>query len=64
MKIASAVITGVPISDARDLSLKIDGETMTQGTTSVAADVAGKVTYAAPAGTATTVNVYIYLAHQ
>ena len=64
VKIASAVITGVPISDARDLSLKIDGETMTQGTTSVAADVAGKVTYAAPAGTATTVNVYIYLAHQ
>jgi prepilin-type N-terminal cleavage/methylation domain-containing protein len=64
VKIASAVITGVAVSDARDLSLKIDGETMTQPSTSVLADAAGKVTYAAPAGNATTVTVYIYLAHQ
>lgn len=64
VNVVSAVITGVPLNDARDLSLKIDGETLTQGTTSVAADVAGKVTYAAPAGAATTVTVYIYLAHQ
>lgn len=64
VRIASAVITGVPLTDARDLSLKIDGETLTQSTTSVLADTAGKVTYAAPAGSATTVTVYIYLAHQ
>jgi type II secretory pathway pseudopilin PulG len=63
-RVASAVITGVSIADARDLSLKIDGESLTQGTTSVAADVAGKVTYAAPGAGATTVTVYIYLAHQ
>ena len=62
-RIVSAVIPGVSIGDARELSLKIDGETLTQGTASVAADVAGKVTYAAP-GAATSVTVYIYLAHQ
>lgn len=61
--VVSAVIPGVSLGDARELSLKIDGETLTQGTASVAADAAGKVTYAAP-GAATTVTVYIYLAHQ
>lgn len=61
-KVVSAVLTGVPIADARELSLKIDGDTMTQPSTSVLADTVGKVTYAAPTGT--TVTVYIYLAHQ
>jgi prepilin-type N-terminal cleavage/methylation domain-containing protein len=63
-RVVSAVLTGVSINDARDLSLKIDGETLTQPTTSVAADVAGKVTYAAPATAAATVTVYVYLASQ
>ena len=63
-RVASAVITGVSLGDARELSLKIDGDTLTQGTASVAADEAGKVTYAAPAAGATTATVYIYLAHQ
>ena len=62
--VASAVLTGVSLSDARELSLKIDGDALTQGTSSVAADVAGKVTYAAPAAGATTATVYVYLAHQ
>ena len=62
-RVVSAVITGVSLNDARELSQKIDGETLTQGTTSAAADLAGKVTYAAP-GAATTVTAYIYLAHQ
>jgi prepilin-type N-terminal cleavage/methylation domain-containing protein len=62
-RVVSAVITGVPINDARELSLKIDGETLTQPTTSALADAAGKVAYAAPAANGTT-TVYIYLAHQ
>lgn len=66
-RVVSAVITGVPIDDARELSLKIDGEAMTQNTSSIAADTAGKVTYAAPATTgaaAGLATVYIYLVHQ
>lgn len=62
--VISAVLTGVSLNDARDLSLKIDGQTLTQATTSAAADLAGKVSYAAAAGNATTVTVYVYLAHQ
>jgi type II secretory pathway pseudopilin PulG len=62
-RIVSAVIAGVPVAEARELSLKLDGETMTQGINSVAADSAGKVVYAAPPATGLT-NVYIYLAHQ
>ena len=61
-RVVSTVLTGVSIGDARELSLKFDGDSMTQPTTSVLADTVGKVTYAAPTGTTTT--VYIYLAHQ
>jgi prepilin-type N-terminal cleavage/methylation domain-containing protein len=63
-RVVSAVITGLTLDEARELSQKIDGETLTQGTTSAAADLAGKVTYAAPAAAATTVTAYVYLAHQ
>jgi len=62
-RVVSAVITGVPLNDARELSLKIDGDTLTQPTSSALADTAGKVAYAAPAANGTT-TVYIYLVHQ
>jgi type II secretory pathway pseudopilin PulG len=61
--VVSALIAGVNINDARDLSQKIDGDTMTQALSSTAADVAGKVTYNAPNANGIT-NVYIYIAHQ
>ena len=62
-RVVSAVITGLTINDARELSLKIDGDTMTQPVSSALADTAGKVAYAAPGGAGTT-TAYIYLAHQ
>lgn len=46
--VVSAVITGVPLNDARELSLKIDGDAMTQPIGSALADTTGKVAYAAP----------------
>jgi len=57
-QVVSAVIVGVTPAEARELSLKIDGDQLTPATTGVA-DTAGKVTYTA-AGT----TVYIYLTHQ
>jgi type IV pilus assembly protein PilA len=62
-RVVSAVITGVPLNDAREISLKVDGDTMTQPVASALADTAGKVAYAAPAAAGTT-TVYVYLAHQ
>jgi len=62
-RVVSAVITGLTTNDARELSQKIDGDTMTQPITSALADTTGKVTYAAAGGAGTT-TVYIYLAHQ
>ena len=62
-RVVSAVITGVTLNDARELSLKIDGDTMTQPVGSAAADTTGKVTYIAPNAAGTT-TVYIYLVHQ
>jgi len=59
-RVVSAVIMGVTANDARELSLRIDGEI---GSTALgAADDIGKVVYATPANGVT--NVYIYLAHQ
>lgn len=62
-RIVSAVLMVVTTNEARELSQKIDGDTMTQPVTSVLADTVGKVTYAAPIAAGTT-TVYIYLAHQ
>lgn len=62
-RVVSAVVTGVPINDARELSLKLDGDALTQSASSVLADTSGKVAYAAPNAAGTT-TVYIYLAHQ
>jgi type II secretory pathway pseudopilin PulG len=60
-RVVSAVIVGVPITEARNLSLSIDGEPLSTTTAQAAtADNNGKVVYAAGA----TTTVYVYLAHQ
>ena len=61
-RVVSAVITGVSLNDARELSLRLDGDSMTQPVGSAAVDARGKVVYGAPAGGLYT--VYIYIAHQ
>lgn len=60
-RVASAVIVGVTGTEARELSLRIDGDAFTAAN-AAAADDNGKVVYAAPAAGITT--VYIYIAHQ
>lgn len=63
-RVVSAVIMGVPITEARNLSLSIDGEPLSTTTAqATTADNNGKVVYAAAAATGTT-TVYVYLAHQ
>lgn len=62
-RVVSAVIPGVTLNDARDLSQKLDGDAMTQPVGSALGDTAGKVTYIAPNAAGTT-TVYIYLVHQ
>jgi hypothetical protein len=62
--VVSAVIAGVPISEARELSLRIDGEQLSTTTANAnAADTNGKVIYAAAAAGANT-TVYVYVTHQ
>jgi prepilin-type N-terminal cleavage/methylation domain-containing protein len=63
-RIVSAVIMGVPISDAREISQRIDGDALTQVSGAITADTVGKVVYAAAANANATTNVYIYVAHQ
>jgi len=62
-RVICAVIPGLTISDARELSLRIDGDVNTQPTTSSLADNAGKVVYGVPNGAGVT-TAYVYLAHQ
>ncbi|HEU5078632.1 MAG TPA: prepilin-type N-terminal cleavage/methylation domain-containing protein [Opitutaceae bacterium] len=57
-RVVSAVIVGTTPAEARELSLRIDGDSLTPATAGIA-DTQGKVAYTA-AGT----TVYIYLAHQ
>lgn len=57
-RVVSAVVVGITPTEARELSLRIDGEALTPTTTGVA-DTSGKVTYTAAGTTA-----YIYIAHQ
>lgn len=59
--VASAVIKNVTANDARELSLRIDSETLSQ-TNTTTADNRGKVVYVAPVNGVT--DVYIYAAHQ
>ncbi|MGH8017763.1 MAG: type II secretion system protein [Opitutaceae bacterium] len=61
-RVISAVLVNVRGSEAQELSLRIDGEPMSQGDI-ITADAAGRVVYRAPnsSGLAT---AYVYLAHQ
>ena len=61
-RVVSAVIVNCTGTEARELSLKLDGDAYTAAT-AVLADAAGKVVYAAPNAAGLT-TVYIYLAHQ
>ena len=54
------MLVNVTTNEAREVSLRIDGETNTPALG--AADNVGKVAYAAPVAGLTT--VYIYIAHQ
>lgn len=61
-RVVSAVIPGLSASDARELSVRIDGDVFSQASTGVA-DTTGRVTYTVPTGNHT-YTAYIYLAHQ
>ena len=62
-RVISAVIVNATGTEARELSLKLDGDA-NSATNATLVDNAGKVVYAAPnAGTGLT-TVYIYVAHQ
>jgi hypothetical protein len=56
------VIIGATATEARELSLRVDGDAYTEATTATADD-RGKVVYAAPNAAGIT-NVYIYVVHQ
>lgn len=56
-----AVITGVNVSDAKDLSERIDGVSMT-ATNNNSADLLGRVKYGAPNAGLT--DVYVYITHR
>ncbi len=58
--VLTAVLLGVSANDARELSVRIDGDASSE-TTNATADARGKVVYAAGTGNKT---VYVYLAHQ
>ncbi len=60
-RVISAVLVNVTSNEAREVSMRIDGESATQALG--AADSAGKVVYAAPNAAGLT-TVYIYIAHQ
>lgn len=61
-RVVSAVIVNATGNEARELSLKLDGEAYTAAS-AVLADAAGKVVYNTPSVAGLT-TVYIYLAHQ
>jgi prepilin-type N-terminal cleavage/methylation domain-containing protein len=60
-RVVSAAIVNVTAAEARELSLRIDGEAFT-AVNNTAADANGKVVYAAPVNGMTT--AYVYIAHQ
>jgi prepilin-type N-terminal cleavage/methylation domain-containing protein len=61
-RVVSAVVMQCTGTEARELSLRVDGEALSaaEGT----ADAAGKVVFAAPDATTGLTNVYIYITHQ
>lgn len=62
--VVEAVIEGVAIADAIDISQRLDGAALSQASGSAAADLAGRVKYAAPAAAGDPVVVHIYIAHR
>lgn len=62
-RVVSAVIRGVTGTEARELSLRIDGDAYTE-LTPATVDNRGKVVYAVPAANTGLTNVYVYLVHQ
>jgi prepilin-type N-terminal cleavage/methylation domain-containing protein len=61
-RVLSAVIVNLTASDARELSLRVDGDTYSQPD-ATSADDAGKVVYRAPNGQGLT-TAYVYITHQ
>ena len=61
-RVVSAVIVNATGNEARELSLRLDGEAYTAAT-ALLADSAGKVVYNTPTAAGLT-TVYIYIAHQ
>ncbi len=61
-RVVSVIVAGIPATEARELSARIDGESLSQSTATTA-DTTGKVTYATPNSSGIT-NVFVYLAHQ
>lgn len=62
-RVAAAVIVDVTGSEARELSLRIDGDSLS-ATSTTGADNNGKVVYAAPDSSTGLTTAYVYLAHQ
>lgn len=62
-RVVSAVLVNVTGAEARELSLKLDGDSYSQ-TGATTADNAGKVVYAAPNATTGLTTAYVYIAHQ
>lgn len=60
--VVSAWLEQVPAKEARELSLRIDGDSMTAAD-NTSADSAGKVVYPAPNANGIT-DVYVYIIHQ
>ena len=60
--VVQVVISQVAISDAQDISQRIDGTNLSQPPGSATQDLAGRVKYATPVNGLT--DVYIYVAHR
>lgn len=61
-RVVSAVVANLTANDARELSLRIDGDAFSESTATTA-DNGGKVVYAAPNGQGLT-TAYVYIVHQ
>lgn len=62
-RVVAAVLVNITGTEARDLSLRIDGDALSQAN-AVSADDRGKVAYAIPDAATGLTTAYVYLAHQ
>ena len=62
-RVVAAVLVNITGAEARDLSLRIDGDPLSQANATTADD-RGKVAYAAPNATTGLTTAYVYIAHQ